>query len=1091
MTLLSPQNIEKLLSEYTQKFQQTLERLPHLKNETELREEINPLLKQLAKKLGIEDSFRSEYSLFSGKRADTLINKLVIEYEAPFSLQQKSRQSHAVHQLKDYLAELSSQNAQQRNLFVGVAFDGETLIFVRWHGSTWHSEVFPLHESTLKKFLGYLIVVGSGKAFTPENLRKDFGLEQNRSAQLLRTLWHTFQKAYAHSPFMHNLFRQWQEFFSQSIDYQEAFGKRKLETLQSWAERAGIDLSKTRTPETFFFVLHTYFALLVKLIALAALLRYTRIIPFSFERLASLPSHELQKRLEDLENGHIFHQVGIQNFLEDKFFSWYLHAWGDPLADAIREILSQLAAYDPSSLTLVPENTRDLFKHLYHNLLPRPIRHHLGEYYTPDWLAQYLLKKTAPSFFEEMPSLDALRCTRFLDPACGSGTFLLQIIARIRQAAEKHLIPPNELLTLILQNVTGFDLNPIAVLSARTSYLLALLDLLDHRQESIEIPIYLADSIRTPAQAEEVTQGNTYVFPLAIGDLYLPIPLVQPPYFDRFCTLVEESLEANQETLPFLQCLQKEFPELPWQEKTFTGPLHTFYDTLLEKHKQNLNGIWSRILKNTFAPLSRGVFDYVVGNPPWINWENLPEGYRERTKHLWVRYKLAGTFKGGRPRLGAVKVDISALMTYGVMDKLLKNAGKLGFVITQSVFKTAAGAGLRKFSIPQSDGSAIPLKVICVEDLAAFNPFEGASNRTALMVLQKGEPTSYPVPYILWRKKPLHTLRPENPLEEVLEATHQHALYATPVDHHDSTSTWLTAPENALHAIQKVLGKSDYKAHEGVNTGGANGVYWVEPVYARPDKLVVVRNLTRGAKTKVEEVTRAIEVDLLYPLLRGRDVQRWKTEPSALILLVHNPDGTIIPEKEFQFQFPKAYTYLKQFEKVLRNRKDAMVQGMYHRGLPFYAYGSVSGYTFAPWKIVWRGEVATSLACAVCSSEKDKVIIPDQTVYMIATRLANEAHFLCSILNTTIVRGFYQFHGYKHVSMNFINEIRLPRYDPENEIHKKLAQLSQKAHQAAQEGNQAVLSALEAQIDQHAAQLWALTPTELDALQKALDQLQT
>ena len=43
-----------------------------------------------------------------------------------------------------------------------------------------------------------------------------------------------------------------------------------------------------------------------------------------------------------------------------------------------------------------PELTRDLLKQLYQYLVPRHLRHDLGEYYTPDWLAQ-----------------------RVLDPACG------------------------------------------------------------------------------------------------------------------------------------------------------------------------------------------------------------------------------------------------------------------------------------------------------------------------------------------------------------------------------------------------------------------------------------------------------------------------------------------------------------------------------------------------------------------------------------------------------------------------------------------------------------------------------------------------
>lgn len=55
------------------------------------------------------------------------------------------------------------------------------------------------------------------------------------------------------------------------------------------------------------------------------------------------------------------------------------------------------------------------------------------------------------------------------------------------------------MLEQILANIVGFDLNPLAVISARTNYLLALGDLLQHRKGDISIPIYLADSILTPS----------------------------------------------------------------------------------------------------------------------------------------------------------------------------------------------------------------------------------------------------------------------------------------------------------------------------------------------------------------------------------------------------------------------------------------------------------------------------------------------------------------------------------------------------------------------------------------------------------------
>src|SRR5260370_17589687 len=62
------------------------------------------------------------------------------------------------------------------------------------------------------------------------------------------------------------------------------------------------------------------------------------------------------------------------------------------------------------------------------------------------------------------------------------------------------------------------------------------------------------------------------------------------------------------------------------------------YHELVRLDRENKNGIWARIIKNSFAPLFEGRFDFVAGNPPWIAWNNLPEGYRQQTKPIWKEY---------------------------------------------------------------------------------------------------------------------------------------------------------------------------------------------------------------------------------------------------------------------------------------------------------------------------------------------------------------------------------------------------------------------------------------------------------------------
>jgi hypothetical protein len=480
--------------------------------------------------------------------------------------------------------------------------------------------------------------------------------------------------------------------------------------------------------------------------------------------------------------------------------------------------------------------------------------------------------------------------TRWLDPACGSGTFLVLIIARMKGLGQALFINESELLNAILRNVVGFDLNPLAVLTARVNYLLAIAHLLEHRRGEVTIPVYLADSVRTPAMGQDLFTEGTCEFPTAIGNFLVPAVLCTKERFDRFCNILDESVRAQISPDAFVSRIERELKLAPpeWQQSD-ADLARGVYEQVLDLHRQGMNGLWARLLKNNFAPLTVGQFDYIVGNPPWVNWEHLPDGYRQAIKPIWERYGLFP--HGGMDTiLGKGKKDISMLMTFTVMNKLLRPGGKLGFVITQSVFKTAgAGQGFRQFRIPQTNGKSVPLRVLHVDDMVSLQPFEGASNRTAVMVLEKGKPMAYPVPYTVWRKVKGARFTYDSTLEEVTNATKQLNFVAEPVNPSDPTSPWLTARPKAIKAVRKVLGKSDYVAHEGVNTGGANAVYWVDIVYKRPDGLVVVRNITEGAKVKVDEVTEPIEPDLLYPLLRGRDVQRWNAQPSAWILMVQDP----------------------------------------------------------------------------------------------------------------------------------------------------------------------------------------------------------
>ncbi len=297
--------------------------------------------------------------------------------------------------------------------------------------------------------------------------------------------------------------------------------------------------------------------------------------------------------------------------------------------------------------------------------------------------------------------------------------------------------------------------------------------------------MYLADSVLLPELGEDLETSGLYQVRTSVGVFGVPQAVFAEGRFDRFCALLEESVRSGVPSDAFVERAVEKLGLSEAEGKAAAGPLRTLYEQLLELHRKGLDGLWARLLLNNFAPLTIGQFDYVVGNPPWVNWENLPDGYRKVTVPLWHRYGLVPP-GGLQSILGSSKMDIAMLMSYVAIDRFLNSGGRLGFVITQSVFKTAgAGQSFRRFRL--GDGGHF-LQVVHVDDMVALNPFEGASNRTAVMILEKGKPTRYPVPYTVWRKKGRARFTYESTLKEVKAATRTLRLFAEPVDPDDPTS---------------------------------------------------------------------------------------------------------------------------------------------------------------------------------------------------------------------------------------------------------------------------------------------------------------
>jgi len=209
-------------------------------------------------------------------------------------------------------------------------------------------------------------------------------------------------------------------------------------------------------PREEAFIDHTYLVTLVKLI-----------VYFKLSGADKVNKEELQKALTGKYFADILHPKIVDESLE-------------LAASLAKELLKY-------GLAQIDED----FKEIYQEIVERRQRHRIGEYYTPEWLTELVLREVMSMWQEERPP-------RILDPACGSGTFLTTAIRMLKKELLQKGWRLRDVLNFILSSVMGIDINPMAVVIARANYVIALGELLYERTCPIVIPVYVVDSISPP-----------------------------------------------------------------------------------------------------------------------------------------------------------------------------------------------------------------------------------------------------------------------------------------------------------------------------------------------------------------------------------------------------------------------------------------------------------------------------------------------------------------------------------------------------------------------------------------------------------------
>ncbi len=293
--------------------------------------------------------------------------------------------------------------------------------------------------------------------------------------------------------------------FTRHRDHPAVLMKRRL-----WARLLTTALGTQFEDSDELFVEHTYLVNTAEIIAHA-------LVGFDLQSIAPA----------SLLSGSKFEESGITGVVEADFFDWVVHVpGGEPFVRSLARRVGRFRWQEVGG---------DVLKVLYESVITAATRKRLGEYYTPDWLAERIVAT----------AIDRPLETRVLDPSCGSGTFVFHAVRRYLAAAEAAGLSLESALSGLTRQVLGMDLHPVAVTLARVTYLLAIgRDRLMHPDRGpIQVPVYLGDAVQWRREAHDLFSGGNLVVEtddrkqLFESELRFPEELLEDP--GRFDQIVE------------------------------------------------------------------------------------------------------------------------------------------------------------------------------------------------------------------------------------------------------------------------------------------------------------------------------------------------------------------------------------------------------------------------------------------------------------------------------------------------------------------------------------------------------------------------
>jgi len=498
-----------------------------------------------------------------------------------------------------------------------------------------------------------------------------------------------------------------------------------------------------------------------------------------------------------------------------------------------------------------------------------------GVYYTPKYIVDYIVKNTVGKLVEDKKPKEVEKL-KILDPACGSGSFLLGAYqylldwhlkwyidnepdkwAKAKQpsiyqgpSTDPHT--PNWNLTtsekkrILLNNIYGVDIDSQAVEVTKLSLLLKVLE--GESNQTLANQLRMFHERALPDLGDNIKCGNSLIGP----DFYQQQTMLDDE--DRYRVNVFD--------------WDKEFPEIT----------------------------------------KAGGFDAVIGNPPYIRSQSLGE---EMRKYYSQDYRTA-----------TATYDIYVLFVERGVS-LLKDKGRLGFILPNKFFTTDYGEGLRGLL---TDNNLID-HIVDFEDAQIF---KGAGTYTNLLLLQKRKDSP------ICHYAHLGAIYKSEGTRGLSQRLDDGSFDFDPIELAHGGQRWtiaVGAGGNLLTRLQSelpLLNSIGPHCFQGLKTS-ADKLYMV----ARQSKKGNICRVTNGLNETIE-----IEQAMLRPVVKGEHVKRYVTDRSAQLFIIYpysvntNGQAKLIASDVLQNDYPLTWAYFKSKKQILGDRD----RGTWSSRPDWYAY---------------------------------------------------------------------------------------------------------------------------------------------------------